>query len=113
MPFGVLFFLLGQRPRQGTKSCSMGRNSICQYVRPSIRPLGIEGLPEGSKGLPEESQGQSEGSKGLPEMPEGLPGGPGGVRMYGRTYKQTDGRTEFLPILQDFVPCWGRCPATL
>ena len=20
---------------------------------------------------------------------------------------------EFLPILQDFVPCWGRCPATL
>ena len=26
---------------------------------------------------------------------------------------RTDGRTEFLPILQDFVPCWGRCPATL
>ena len=25
---------------------------------------------------------------------------------------RTDGRTEFLPILQDFVPCWGRCPAT-
>ena len=24
-----------------------------------------------------------------------------------------DGRAEFLPILQDFVPCWGRCPATL
>ena len=24
-----------------------------------------------------------------------------------------DGWTEFLPILQDFVPCWGRCPATL
>ena len=23
-----------------------------------------------------------------------------------------DGRTEFLPILQDFVPYRGRCPAT-
>ena len=27
-------------------------------------------------------------------------------------YRYTDGRTEFLPILQDFVPCRGRCPAT-
>ena len=31
--------------------------------------------------------------------------------------RQTDGRTEgqieFLPILQDFIPSWGRCPATL
>ena len=31
-------------------------------------------------------------------------------------YRQTDGRTdertENLPILQDFVPYWGRCPAT-
>ena len=26
---------------------------------------------------------------------------------------RTDGQTEFLPILQDFVPCWGRSPATL
>ena len=24
-----------------------------------------------------------------------------------------DGRTEFLPILQDFVPYRGRCPATI
>ena len=21
-----------------------------------------------------------------------------------------DGWMEFLPILQDFIPCWGRCP---
>ena len=28
-------------------------------------------------------------------------------RMDGRT----DGQTENLPILQDFVPYWGRCPA--
>ena len=26
--------------------------------------------------------------------------------------KQTDRRTENLPILQDFVPYWGRCPKT-
>ena len=31
----------------------------------------------------------------------------------GWTDVRTDVRTEFLPILQDFVPCWGRCPATL
>ena len=24
-----------------------------------------------------------------------------------------DGRTEFLPVLQDFVPYRGRCPATI
>ena len=31
-----------------------------------------------------------------------------------QTYRKMDvrmeGRTEFLPILQDFVPCQGRCP---
>ena len=32
------------------------------------------------------------------------------VRTDGRTDVRTDGRTEFLPILQDFVPCRGRCP---
>ena len=26
--------------------------------------------------------------------------------------RQMDGRREFLSILQDFVPCQGRCPAT-
>ena len=26
---------------------------------------------------------------------------------------QTDTWTKFLLILQDFVHCWGRCPATL
>ena len=30
--------------------------------------------------------------------------------MYVRTYVWTYVRTEFLPILQDFVPCRGRCP---
>ena len=37
-------------------------------------------------------------------------------QTYGRTdvqtYRHTDGRAENLPILQDFVPYRGRCPAT-
>ena len=32
--------------------------------------------------------------------------------MDGRTDKRMDGQTENLPILQDFVPYRGRCPAT-
>ena len=31
----------------------------------------------------------------------------------GGTDKQMDEQTEFLPILQDFIPCWGRLFATL
>ena len=27
-----------------------------------------------------------------------------------RTDGQTEARTEFLPILQDFIPCWAHCP---
>ena len=34
------------------------------------------------------------------------------VRTDVRTYGCTYGRTENLPILQDFVPYRGRCPAT-
>ena len=36
----------------------------------------------------------------------------GDVRTNGRTDVQTNGRTENLPILQDFVPYRGRCPAS-
>ena len=30
----------------------------------------------------------------------------------GQTNVRMDGQTENLPILQDFVPYWGRCPAS-
>ena len=30
--------VFGQRPRQGTKSCRMGRNSVRTSIRPSVRP---------------------------------------------------------------------------
>ena len=64
---------------------------------------GSKGLQEGPKGLPEGPEGLPEGPEDLPEESEGLPGGQGGdVQMYVRM--------EILPILQDFVPCWGRCP---
>ena len=33
--------------------------------------------------------------------------------MEGRTDGRTDRGKEFLPILQDFLPCLGCCPATL
>ena len=43
--------------------------------------------------------------------PSALEGGMDG-RTDGWTDGRMDGRTENLPILQDFVPYWGRCPAT-
>ena len=40
-----------------------------------------------------------------------FPNGQTDGRTDGWTDGQTDGRTENLPILQDFVPYRGRCPA--
>ena len=141
----------GQRPRQGTKFCRMGRNSVRTYVRTSALPPpsgwpsdpaglppdpsswpsdpagwpsdpegqvegseglleGSEGLLEGFEGLLEGSEGWLEGSEGQPAGSEGQPAGSEGQPEGGRTDVRTDGRTEFLPILQDLVPCWGRCP---
>ena len=43
----------GQRPREGTKSCRMGRNSVRPSIRLSIRPsvLPSMGLPKGSEAV--------------------------------------------------------------
>ena len=73
---------------------------------PEGLPEGPEGLPEGLDGLPEGPEGLPEGSEGLPEGPESLP------RAQGETYIRMYRRTEFLPSLQGFVPCQGRCPKT-
>ena len=81
----------------------MGRNSVCLR---SIHPL-VRCPPKGSEAQLEGSEGLLEGSESLPEGSEGLPGGLGGD---GWTDVRMDGRREFLPILQDFVPCRGRCP---
>ena len=60
----------GQQPRQGTKSCRMGRNSVRPSAHPSFdwssRPLskGSEGQLEASKGQLKGSLGQLEGLRG-------------------------------------------------
>ena len=60
-----------------------------------------------SESQPEGSDGLLEGPEGLPEGLEGLPGGSQGPSGgLGRM----DGRIEFLPILQEIFPYWGRCP---
>ena len=61
---------------------------------------GSEGLLEGFEGLLEGSEGWLEGSEGQPAGSEGQPAGSEGQPEGGRPYEQT----EFLPILQDFVP---------
>ena len=85
----------GQRPQQGMKSCRMGRNCVRPYIRMSIHP-----------------------PSSWPSNPSSRPSDPSswpseGGQTDGRMGKWADRQTEFLPILQDFLPCWGCCPATL
>ena len=61
--------------------------------------LGFHGERQGRLGL-------RHGWLGL--RPGWLAGPEGGTDR--QTDKQTNGQTENLPILQDFVPYWGRCP---
>ena len=46
----------GQRPRQGTKSCRMERNSVRPFVCPSIHLAGPQTPPAGSQTLPDRPQ---------------------------------------------------------
>ena len=71
------------------------------------------GQLEGSDGQLEGSEGQPAGSEGQPAGSESQPAGSEGQQEGGWMDKRTDGQIEFLPILQDFVPCWGRCPKRL
>ena len=63
---------------------------------------GSEAQLEGSEGHLEGSGGQLEWSEAQLEGSEGQPRGDG----------RTNGRTENLPIPQDFVPYRGRCQKT-
>ena len=77
----------------------------------SIHPFfcwleGCEDQLDGSEDYLEGSEGQQEGSEGQSAGAEGQYVGTG-------KHVWTYVRMEFLPILQDFVPCWGCCPATL
>ena len=62
-----------------------------------------------SKALSDCSKALPTGSK-TPQTPQTPLTGPHTPSI--RTIAK-DGRTEFLPILQDFVPYRGRCPATI
>ena len=114
----------GQRPRQGTKSCRMGRNSVRPYICPSIHlsvhtaihpnicssvrcpSKGSEGHLVGSEALPERFEALLERFEALPEGSEGLSGGPGGD---GRTDVRTDGispHSTGLCPLSGPLPCY-------
>ena len=63
-------------------------------------------------GRASELTGRAPKSAGRASKPAGRPSEPA-ERPWGGTNGRTDGRTEFLPILQDFVPYRGCCPATI
>ena len=65
----------------------------------------MKGQLEGSKGQLEWSEDQPAGSGGRPAGSEGQP-------EAGQTDVWMDGRTKFLPILQNFVLCRGHCLKT-
>merc|ERR1712015_220669 len=74
-------------------------------------------MPEAQPAMPEAQPARSEAQPasqppalGLAGWASGLAGWPRGGN--GRTDGRMDVRTENLPILQDFVPYRGRCPAS-
>ena len=74
----------------GLRPSQLGLRAEAQPARPEAQPV----RPEAQPVRPEAS--------GLAGCALGLAGWPRGG---------TDGRMETLPVLQDFVPYWGRCPA--
>ena len=74
---------------------------------PQTPPAGPQTPQPGPQGLRASQQGLRASWRGLGASQQGLRASQRGDV---RTDRRTDGRTEFLPILQDFVPCRGRCP---
>ena len=70
---------------------------------------GSEGWLEWSEGWLERFEGQLEGSEGPPAGSEGQPAGSEGQPAESEDGR-TDRRMDLLPILQYFIPCWGRSP---
>ena len=68
----------GQQPRQGTKSCRMGRNSVRPSVRSSVHlsPPRPPGRPSGPSGRPSGPSGKSTGPSGKPSDPFDRPPSP-------------------------------------
>ena len=116
----LLYFLLGfhggrqgSGPDRGQSPVEWGdflsiRTSIRPSVHPSVHPF----PPLGQPARPE-TQPASQPSLRLQTWLAGpqiwLAGPEGGGD--GQTEGWTDRQMENIPILQDFVPYWGRCPA--
>ena len=89
---------LGSGPDRGRSPVEWGDfPSVRSFVRTYVPPSG----PSQPASQPA-SQPQASGMAG---WASGLAGWP-----RGGTNGRTNVRTENLPILQDFVPYWGRCP---
>jgi len=122
---------LGSGPDRGRSPVEWGdfpfvRSYVRTYVRPplwAIQP-GLRpsqpGLRPSQPGL-RPSQPASQPASGFRDGWLGLRPGwlslrPGWIAQrgvvctYGRTKERMNKQTENLPILQDFVPYWGRCP---
>ena len=77
--YDTLKTLFGQRPLQGTKSCRMGRNSVCTSIRPSPpSPPGPPGRPSGPAGRPSGPAGRPSGPSDRPSSPSSRPPSPSG-----------------------------------
>ena len=72
----------------------------------------FQDLALASQGLAWTSQGLNRACQGLARASLGLAWGPWGLAPSGGGGVWTDGQTEFLPILQYFIPYRGRCPAS-
>ena len=72
--------------------------------------LASQGLAWTSQGLDLAFKGLARASLSLAWASLGLAQASGGTDE--RMNERTNERTEFLPILQDFVPYRGRCPAS-
>ena len=69
--------VVGQRLRQGTKSCRIGRNSVRPSVRPSVPPLASpQTLLAGPQTPPAGPQTLLAGPQTLPASPQTPPAGP-------------------------------------
>ena len=105
----------GLRPSQpGLRPSQPGHEA--QPASPGAQPASPEAQPASPEAQPARSEAQP-ASQASGFRPGWLGLRPGwmaqrGERTYVRTDGRTDVRTENLPILQDFVPFRGRCPAS-
>ena len=100
-------FLFGQRPQQGTKSCKMGRNSVCLSIRPSIRPplAGPQTLLAGLQTLLTGPQTLRASWRGLRARQQGLRASHMDKWMDGRTNRISPHFTGLCP-LSGPLPCY-------